>query len=87
MRSSHPGKTLRMATRRPERDGRDANLRSAVPAAQDRINYMDDGRFFSEDFIPAVVSAGARARIETLQAGVPREKNYQVVRELDETAA
>jgi hypothetical protein len=77
---------------------------------------MDDLRFFPEEFKAAIVSPGARARIGTLQAGVPvfyrdfgrnidimeqpngrkyeirfvagapREKNYQVVRELDETA-
>jgi hypothetical protein len=78
---------------------------------------MENGEFFQEAFSAAVVSAGARARLETLQAGVPvfyrdwkrnldvmeqpdgrkfevcfiagapRESNYRVIRELDETAA
>jgi len=78
---------------------------------------MDERGLFPKDFIEAIVSAGARARMQTLKAGVPvvyrdfhrnidvmeqpngrkyeirfvagapRERNYQVVRELDETAA
>jgi hypothetical protein len=78
---------------------------------------MENGEFFQEEFTAAVIAAGARARLETLQAGVPvfyrdwkrnldvmeqpdgrkfevcfvtgapREGNYLVIRELDETAA
>jgi hypothetical protein len=78
---------------------------------------MGTGHFFDDDFKAAVRLAGAQARIETLQAGVPvfyREstqnlnimehpsgrkfeirfldgaagsRNYEVIRELDETAA
>jgi len=78
---------------------------------------MEEGEFFQEAFSAAVISAGARARLETLQAGVqvfyrdwnrnldvmeqpdgrkfevcfiagaPRDSNYRVIRELDETAA
>ncbi len=73
--------------------------------------------FFDDDFIAAVQTAGGRARIETLKAGVPvfywdaernpdvieqpdgrkfeirflpgqpRDRNYTILRELDETAA
>ena len=32
---------------------------------------MENGSFFSQEFIAEIVSAGARARLETLQAGVP----------------
>jgi hypothetical protein len=32
---------------------------------------VENGQFFSEDFSAAIVSAGARARLETLRAGVP----------------
>ena len=32
---------------------------------------MENGEFFQEGFTAAVVSAGARARLETLKAGVP----------------
>ncbi|HJT88183.1 MAG TPA: hypothetical protein VJ732_10015 [Bryobacteraceae bacterium] len=32
---------------------------------------MNDGRLFTEQFKAAVIAAGAQARIETLQAGVP----------------
>jgi hypothetical protein len=32
---------------------------------------MDTGGFFSDEFIAAISRAGAQARIETLQAGVP----------------
>lgn len=79
--------------------------------------YMENGQFFQEAFSAAIISAGARARLETLEAGVPvfyrdwkrnvdvmeqpdgrkfevcfiagapRESNYRVIRELDETAA
>ena len=78
---------------------------------------MDSGEFFQEEFTAAIISAGARARLDTLKAGVPvfyrdwkhnldvmerpdgrkfevcfisgapGESNYQVIRELDETAA
>jgi hypothetical protein len=78
---------------------------------------MASGQFFDDDFKTAVRQAGARARIETLQAGVPvfyrdakwnldimeqasgrkfeirflnnapSDQNYEVLRELDETAA
>jgi hypothetical protein len=78
---------------------------------------MESGWFFDDEFKAAVRLAGARARIETLQAGVPvfyrdirrnldimehpsgrkfeirfldgapGDRNYQVLRELDETAA
>ena len=78
---------------------------------------MVSGDFFDDEFIAAIRSAGARARIETLAAGVPvfyrdsrrnldimeqpggrkyeirflsgapRDRNYIVLRELDETAA
>ncbi len=78
---------------------------------------MENGGFFPQEFTAAIVSAGARARLETLKAGVPvfyrdwklnldvmeqpdgrkfevffitgapRETNYRVIRELDETAA
>ncbi len=78
---------------------------------------MARGQFFDDEFKAAVRRAGARARIETLQAGVPvfyhdagrnldimehpsgrkfeirflrnapGEENYEVLRELDETAA
>jgi hypothetical protein len=77
---------------------------------------MENGEFFPEAFRAAVISAGARARLETLKAGVPvfyrdwkqnldvmeqpdgrkfevcfiagapRESNFRVIRELDETA-
>jgi hypothetical protein len=77
---------------------------------------MARDQFFDEDFKAAVRLAGAQARIETLQAGVPvfyrdnvrklnimehpggrkfeirflegapGERNYEVIRELDETA-
>lgn len=77
---------------------------------------MGYGDFLGEEFAAAVVAAGARARLETLQAGVPvfyrdskrniyvmeepsgrkfeirfipgapRDRNYQIVRELHETA-
>jgi hypothetical protein len=78
---------------------------------------VENGGYFSEAFKAAIIAAGARARIETLQAGVPvfyrdwkqkldimeqpdgrkfeicfipgapRESNYRVIRELDETVA
>ena len=32
---------------------------------------MENSDFFSQEFIAAIVSAGARARQETLEAGVP----------------
>jgi hypothetical protein len=78
---------------------------------------MSSGPFFEEDFKAAVQLAGAQARVETLQAGIPvfyrdrdrnldimehtsgrrfeirfianapGDQNYEVVRELDETAA
>jgi hypothetical protein len=78
---------------------------------------MASGQFFDDQFKAAVRLAGARARIETLQAGVPvfyrdtrrnlgimehpsgrkfeirflhdapGDQNYEVLRELDETAA
>ena len=32
---------------------------------------MDGGHFFPDDFTVAIISAGARARLETLAAGVP----------------
>jgi hypothetical protein len=78
---------------------------------------MESAQFFDDEFKAAVRLAGARARIETLQAGVPvfyRDarrnldivehpsgrkyeirfldgapgiRNYEVLRELDETAA
>jgi hypothetical protein len=34
-------------------------------------SVMENGGFFSEEFTAAIVSAGARARLETLEAGVP----------------
>jgi hypothetical protein len=78
---------------------------------------MENGEFFTDAFTAAIIAAGARARLETLQAGVPvfywdrkqnlevmeqpdgrkfeicfiagapRESNYRVIRELDQTAA
>ncbi|HMF74297.1 MAG TPA: hypothetical protein VK604_01415 [Bryobacteraceae bacterium] len=78
---------------------------------------MGSAHFFDDDFKAAVRLAGARARIETLQAGFPvfyrdarrnmdimehpngrkfeirfldgalGDRNYEVLRELDETAA
>lgn len=78
---------------------------------------MENGEFFSDAFSAAIVSAGSRARLETLRAGIPvfyrdwkqnldvmeqpdgrrfeicfiagapRESNYRVIRELDQTAA
>ena len=78
---------------------------------------MEGAQFFDADFKNAVRVAGAQARIETLQAGVPvcyrdrvrnlniiehpsgrkfeirfldgapGDRNYEVIRELDETAA
>jgi len=78
---------------------------------------MAENGFFSEEFIQSIVRAGAQARIETLQAGVPvfywdydrkldimelpngrkyeirfipgapRESNYEIIREIEETAA
>ncbi len=78
---------------------------------------MESGQFFDDEFKAAVRLAGARARIETLQAGIPvfyrdirrnldimehpngrkfeirfldgapGDRNYEVLRELDETAA
>lgn len=78
---------------------------------------MGNAHFFDDDFKAAVRLAGARARIETLQAGFPvfyrdteqnmdimehpngrkfeirfldgtrSDQNYEVLRELDETAA
>jgi hypothetical protein len=77
---------------------------------------MGSAQFFDEDFKAAIRLAGARARRETLQAGVPvfyrdtrrnldimehpsgrkyeirfldgapGDRNYEVLRELDETA-
>jgi hypothetical protein len=32
---------------------------------------MENGEFFSEAFSAAIIRAGARARLETLKAGVP----------------
>jgi hypothetical protein len=32
---------------------------------------MENGGFFPQEFTAAIVSAGARARLETLKAGVP----------------
>jgi hypothetical protein len=32
---------------------------------------MEDDHYFTEEFRAAIVAAGARARLETLQAGVP----------------
>lgn len=34
-------------------------------------SIMESGGFFSQEFKAAIVSAGARARLETLEAGVP----------------
>jgi hypothetical protein len=78
---------------------------------------MGAGQFFDDKFKTAIRLAGAEARIETLQAGIPvfyrdrtrnlhvmehpdgrkyeirfldgapGDRNYQVLRELDETAA
>jgi hypothetical protein len=78
---------------------------------------MGSGPFFDDEFKASVRLAGTRARIETLQAGVPvfyrdtrrnldimehpsgrkyeirfiegapGDQNYEVLRELDETAA
>jgi hypothetical protein len=78
---------------------------------------MEDGEFFGESFSAAIISAGARARLDTLKAGIPvfyrdwkqnldvmelpdgrkfevtfvdgapRESNYRVIRQLDDTAA
>lgn len=78
---------------------------------------MASGDFFDDSFLAAIPLAGARARTETLRAGVPvfywdsrrnldvmeepsgrkyeirflsgapRNRNYEVVRELDETTA
>jgi hypothetical protein len=80
-------------------------------------SVMENGGFFSQEFTAAIVSAGACARRETLEAGVPvfyldwkrnldimeqpdgrkfevcfvagapREANYRVIRELEDTAA
>ncbi len=78
---------------------------------------METGDFFGADFVAAIQLAGARARADTLKAGVPvfyrdtkrnldvmehpggrkyeicflpgalGDRNYKIVRELDETAA
>ena len=78
---------------------------------------MKRDEFFQDEFSAAIISAGARARLETLSAGVavfyrdweqnidvmeqpdgrkfevcfiagaPRESNYRVIRELDQTTA
>ena len=78
---------------------------------------MEQAQFFDDDFKNAVRVAGAQARIETIQAGVPvcywdrvrnlniiehpsgrkfkirflagapGDRNYEAIRELDETAA
>lgn len=78
---------------------------------------MASGQFFDDEFKAAVRRAGAQARIETLQAGIPvfyrdprrdldimeypsgrkfeirfienapGDQNYEIVRELGETAA
>ena len=32
---------------------------------------MENGEFFDEEFTVAIISAGVRARLETLKAGVP----------------
>ena len=32
---------------------------------------MDNGGFFTQEFIAAIIAAGGRARLETLKAGVP----------------
>ena len=78
---------------------------------------MERSQFFDDEFKAAIRLAGAQARIETLQAGVPvfyrdrirnlniiehpsgrkfeirflngapGDRNYEVIRELDETAA
>jgi hypothetical protein len=32
---------------------------------------MENGGFFPQEFTAAIISAGARARLETLEAGVP----------------
>ena len=34
-------------------------------------SVMENSGFFSQEFTAAIVSAGARARLETLEAGVP----------------
>lgn len=34
-------------------------------------SIMENSGFFSQEFTAAIVSAGARARLETLEAGVP----------------
>jgi hypothetical protein len=78
---------------------------------------MENGEFFPDAFSAAIILAGARARLETLQAsipvcyrdwkqnldvmeqpdgrkfevyfiaGAPRESNYRVIRELNQTPA
>lgn len=94
-------------------------LKQGEPDLQELIydRAMETGQFFDEEFKSAVRLAGARARIETLRAGVPvfyrdakqnvdvmehpsgrkfeirfldgapGDRNYEVLRELDETAA
>ncbi len=49
---------------------------------------MENGEFFSEAFTAAIIAAGSRARLETLQAGVPvfywdRKQNLEVMEQPD----
>jgi hypothetical protein len=48
---------------------RSAGRRTIVGLVYDSI--MENGGFFSQEFMAAIASAGARARLETLEAGVP----------------
>jgi hypothetical protein len=50
--------------------GLKANTRRPV-TGQTYNRTMDDGGFFTKEFTAAIIAAGARARLETLQAGVP----------------
>jgi hypothetical protein len=49
---------------------------------------MENGEFFTEEFTAAVIAAGARARLETLRAGVPAfywdsERSLDVMEQTD----
>jgi hypothetical protein len=49
---------------------------------------MDNGGFFTEEFTAAIIAAGARARLETLKAGVPvfyldRERGLDIMEQPD----
>jgi len=51
-------------------------------------SVMEKSGFFSQEFTAAIISAGARARLETLEAGVPVfyrdwERNLEIMEQPD----